>query len=108
MPHRIKTFPVIHGHKLREIFLNTPEDLFILDLRSPDRYIEGHIPGALSFPFSQLEQKVHSIPKNKIVVVYCQNGLKSSLAVELLKKKGIPHVFSLGSLKHWDYELIPS
>ncbi len=108
MPDRIKTFPIIHGNKLHELLEEDPESLYVLDLRSPKKYHKGHIPGAFSLPFSQLEKKAGEIPKEKIIVLYCQIGIKSPIGVKKLRTMGFPHVFTLGRISRWEYELVSS
>ena len=100
-----KKFPVIHGSKLKEMIDNEPDTLFIIDLRSPDKYSEGHIPCAHSIPYGNFDEQLNTIPKDKTVVLYCEAGIKSPLIVQKMKNKGYSGVYSLGGLQQWLYEL---
>jgi hypothetical protein len=44
----------------------------ILDVRSPSTYEEGHIKGAISFPESDVDSRVAELPKDKLIIAYCQ------------------------------------
>ena len=44
----------------------------ILDVRYPDFYEEGHIKGAISFPETDVDDRVGELPRNKLIVAYCQ------------------------------------
>ncbi|HMA37426.1 MAG TPA: rhodanese-like domain-containing protein [Chloroflexia bacterium] len=45
---------------------------FIVDVRSPDAYAAGHIPGAVSIPSDDLTAHIPEIPADHLVVLYCQ------------------------------------
>lgn len=44
----------------------------ILDVRSKQVYDEGHIQGAISFPEADVDVRVGELPKDKLIVAYCQ------------------------------------
>jgi hypothetical protein len=44
----------------------------ILDVRDPDTYAAGHVPGAISFPEADVDARVGELPKDKLIVAYCQ------------------------------------
>lgn len=79
-------------------------EVLLLDVRPREEYEEAHIPGAVSIPIEELEEKLSSLPSNFDVVAYCRGPycLMSVEAVELLKSKGI-HAFRLEkSVKDWN------
>jgi rhodanese-related sulfurtransferase len=45
--------------------------LTAIDLRSPDAYRRGHLPGARSLPFEQLIARFEEVPRSDLVVLYC-------------------------------------
>lgn len=59
-------------------------EVTVLDVRPPEEYEAGHIPGAVSIPLSDLKKKLSSIPKSREVVAYCR-GPYCVLAVEAVK-----------------------
>jgi rhodanese-related sulfurtransferase len=44
----------------------------IIDVRAKETYDAGHIKGAISFPESDIDTRVGELPKDKLVVAYCQ------------------------------------
>ncbi|MEC0768503.1 ArsR/SmtB family transcription factor [Bacillus atrophaeus] len=71
-------------------------EVLLLDVRPPEEYEKAHIPGAISIPIEELENKLSSLPPNCEVVAYCRGPycLMSAEAVEILRANGI-HAFRL-------------
>jgi rhodanese-related sulfurtransferase len=65
-------------------------EVTVLDVRPPEEYRAGHIPGALSIPVSELKARLKELPKDRDVVAYCRGRycVMAVEAVELLEKKG--------------------
>jgi rhodanese-related sulfurtransferase/predicted transcriptional regulator len=63
----------------------------VLDVRPPEEFASGHVPGALNIPVEQLARRLRDLPKGKEVIAYCRGPfcLMSFEAVQLLRKKGI-------------------
>lgn len=75
---------------------HTTGDVVFLDVRDPQEYNLGRIPGAVTISRGNLEKNVESqVPRDKTVVVYCANGNRSVFAVETMKVMGYEHVRSL-------------
>jgi rhodanese-related sulfurtransferase len=71
----------------------------LLDVRTPQEYREGHIPGSQNVPLQQLD-KVEEGTENKdtILYVYCHSGARSRQAVSLLKHMGYTNVHNIGGI----------
>ena len=71
----------------------------LLDVRSPQEYREGHIPGSQNVPLQQLD-KVEEVTENKdtVLYVYCHSGARSRQAVSLLKHMGYTNVHNIGGI----------
>ena len=65
-------------------------EVTVLDVRPPEEYRAGHIPGALSIPIGELKARLKELPKDREVVAYCRGPycVMAVEAVELLRKKG--------------------
>lgn len=65
-------------------------EVTVLDVRPPEEYRAGHIPGAISIPVGELEARLKELPKNREVVAYCRGPycVMAVEAVEVLRKKG--------------------
>ena len=79
---------------------------FLLDVREPEEYAQGHLPGATLLPLSSLTKGAAAIPKHHPVVVYCQSGRRSVQAVEQLQiQYGFTNLLNLeGGILAWDEE----
>lgn len=66
------------------------DKLVVLDVRPPDEYAAGHIPGAVSLPLDELKKRVKELPKSKQIVAYCRGPLcaLAPKAARYLKSKG--------------------
>ena len=79
----------------------------VLDVREPDEFDQGALPGAQHIPRGQLESNVESrlLDKNAKVVVYCAVGARSSFAAETLQELGYTDVVSMaGGFNKWKDE----
>ncbi|MBM3638650.1 MAG: molybdopterin-synthase adenylyltransferase MoeB [Actinobacteria bacterium] len=79
----------------------------LLDVREPDEYDQGAIPGALHIPRGHLEAQVEAklSDKNQAVVVYCAGGVRSAFAADTLQALGYTNVLSMaGGFGKWKDE----
>ncbi len=67
-----------------------PEKYFIIDLRRPEHYKIGHIPGAVNIRPNELllSEKLEYLPKNKPIVLYCYHGYTSAATTAYLRVLG--------------------
>lgn len=61
---------------------------FILDVRTPDEFRNGHIPGAVNIPIDELRDRLTELPTDRAIVAYCQVGMRGYLATRILMQKG--------------------
>jgi rhodanese-related sulfurtransferase/DNA-binding transcriptional ArsR family regulator len=63
----------------------------VLDVRPPEEFAAGHVPGAVNIPIHELEKRIKELPKRREVVAYCRGPycLMSYDAVSVLRKKGL-------------------
>jgi len=63
----------------------------VLDVRPPEEYQAGHLPGAVNIPLSELESRFGKLPKNREIVAYCRGPycVLAFEAVARLRKKGL-------------------
>ncbi|MFB0562371.1 MAG: rhodanese-like domain-containing protein [Candidatus Lokiarchaeia archaeon] len=79
------------------------ESFFILDVRDKNKWEqEGHIEGAHQIWVGELKERLGEVPKDKHIIVYCDSGYKTSIAVSILKMKGYDKVTNmLGGFMAW-------
>ena len=65
-------------------------EVTVLDVRPPEEYRAGHIPGALSIPVSELKARLRELPRAREIVAYCRGPycVMALEAVQLLRAKG--------------------
>jgi rhodanese-related sulfurtransferase len=74
----------------------------LVDVRSPQEYSSGHIPGALNIPVQQLADRMRELGEtSRPVVVYCASGMRSASARSMLRRAGFQHVHDLGAMRRW-------
>lgn len=74
----------------------------LLDVRTPQEYRQGHIPGSVNVPLQQLSQVSETIPgKDTPVFVYCYSGARSRQAVEYLRQAGYTRAENIGGISAW-------
>ncbi len=83
-------------------------DVIILDVRTNEEYISGHIENSILIPVNEIEKEVENILKDKEqkVLIYCRSGNRSSQAAKLLVKMGYTNVYDFGGIKDWPYEIV--
>jgi len=78
----------------------------LIDVREPEEYKEGHIPGAIDMPLRELGYRLYTLDRTKDIIVYCNKGLQSKVACQVLANAGFKDVYNLTEgLKAWDYAL---
>jgi len=92
---------VITPKELKEQ-LDKNEDLFILDLRESTSFLKP-INSAVLIPFSQIIDKIDTLPKDKKLIAYCAHGVDSFFLMNiLLADYGFSDIYSLKSgLEGW-------
>ncbi|NOT88966.1 MAG: rhodanese-like domain-containing protein [Lysobacter sp.] len=86
----------------------------VVDVREPEEFAAGHLPGAVNIPRGVLEFQVDGHPalnfrtdphlshRREPVILYCRTGGRSALAAEALKRLGFDHPLSLaGGYLQW-------
>lgn len=71
----------------------------LLDVRTPEEYAEGRIPGSKNLPLQSVSKAASVIPKKDTpLYVYCHSGARSDQAVQLLIRMGYTSVKNIGGI----------
>ena len=100
------TYIQISAKEAKEI-MDTAKDYIILDTREQDEFDEGHIPGAMLIPYTEIPDKAEGmIPdKDKLILVYCRSGRRSKIAADSLVSLGYTNVMEFGGIIDWPYDI---
>ena len=83
------------------------KDYIILDVRRPDEFAEGHIPGAINVPNEEIgTEEIPELPdKSQLILVYCRSGRRSKEASEKLVKLGYTNIVEFGGIQDYEGEI---
>ena len=71
----------------------------LVDVRSPEEYKSGHVPGAISLPLDKLDSAARLLPdKGLKLYLYCHSGARSAMAVGALKRLGYADCTNVGGV----------
>jgi rhodanese-related sulfurtransferase len=80
----------------------------VIDVRTPEEYATGHIPGAANIPFDQVAQRISEIDAPHGVALYCMVGPRARKGETALLAAGYETVFHLeGGLAAWQAAGLP-
>ena len=87
--------------------MKNEKNYIILDVRRPDEYAEGHIPGAINLPNEEIgASEISELPdKTQLILVYCRSGRRSNEASEKLVKLGYTNIVEFGGILDWTGEI---
>lgn len=76
--------------------------VFMLDVREPDEYDAGHIPGITLIPMGEIPDRLSEIPTDVPVIVTCRTGNRSGQVVDFLREQGFTNVHNMdGGIVAW-------
>jgi rhodanese-related sulfurtransferase len=74
----------------------------LVDVRTPEEFQKGHLPGALLLPHDQMERRATELgPPSTPLVVYCGTGKRSGEAAGTLRRLGYAEAWDLGPMSNW-------
>jgi len=87
--------------------MDSGEGYIVLDVRTREEYDEGHIPGAVLVPNTEIEERAEeNLPdKDQLILVYCRSGRRSKMAAEILAELGYTNIREFGGIIDWPYEV---
>lgn len=77
--------------------------IVLLDVRPPDEFAQGHLPGAINIPVGELERRLAELPRGREIVAYCRGPhcVLSTEAIAALRAKGLPARHFEGGFPDW-------
>ena len=81
--------------------LNSNADVLLIDIRE-DCEREAYNIGGVHMPMGDLMARLTEIPKDKEVILYCEKGIRSTIAIQRLEGLGFKNLYNLsGGMKAW-------
>jgi rhodanese-related sulfurtransferase/rubrerythrin len=102
-------FHEIQPDELRQFIKTHHENEYLLvDVRQPDEYEQGHIPGARLLPLPELAVSMDTLPMDKELVFYCRSGARSIAASTLVEEESEQtEVYNLtGGIISWEGNVV--
>ena len=100
----LSTFAALEAQTKKEVnskqantMLQKDSKLFVLDVRTPEEFKEGHIKGAINIDIRQEDafSKIDKLDRNIKYLVYCRTNHRSGMAVDHMMKSGFKTVYQM-------------
>jgi rhodanese-related sulfurtransferase len=78
-------------------------DYRIVDVRPESKYKKGHIPTAINIPNGNIDTVGETLPKDKLIIVYCETGGRAEMAAKKMAKAGYNQIYNWGGFGKWTY-----
>jgi phage shock protein E len=77
------------------------EPVYLIDVRTPQEFAEGHLVGAINIEYQEIVAKIGGVTSNKSarIELYCRSGRRSGIAQDLLKEAGYQNAVNLGGFE---------
>ena len=95
---------LIEASDLAKKLKQNGQEILLVDVRKANEYTKGHIPGAVNSNWSKFDQNFQDLPKDKVLIIYCDSGEVSVQLASFLRLKGFKAYFLQGG---WQNGWIP-
>lgn len=73
----------------------------VVDVREPDEFKQGHIPGSLLMPLGSVPQRLPELPRDRDILVVCRSGNRSGMATRAMVDAGLKAQNVAGGMLAW-------
>lgn len=103
-----QSFPLLPSKTLAKYHKESPENFLVVDVRTPQEWEDGHIPGAEHIEVESILEESSRLPKDALVSTICRSGYRASIAASLLQKAGFTNVNNVeGGMQAWISNKLP-
>ena len=90
--------------------LQEDDSIIVLDVRTKEEFVEGHLAKSMNIPLDQLEHSINRKISNKDhkVFVICYSGSRSAVAMRILSHLGYSNAYDIGGISTWKYGITRS
>lgn len=73
------------------------EGAFLVDVRTPSEFTEGHVKGSTNIPLEQVANQLDKFKEKEQIIVFCRSGNRSGQAKMILEQNGFKNVINGGT-----------
>jgi len=88
------------GSSTTDLQIIVNEGAFLVDVRTPGEFSEGHVKGSVNIPLDTIPNQMAQFKNKQHILVFCRSGGRSSQAKSFLEQNGFTNVINGGT---WDY-----
>jgi hydroxyacylglutathione hydrolase len=89
--------------------LASPNPPTVVDVRAASEWAQGHVEGSRNVPLQRLRERAAEVPRDRDVVIHCQSGYRSAVAVSVLEREGWDRLADLvGGWQAWEALSLPA
>ncbi|WP_322970387.1 rhodanese-like domain-containing protein [Faecalibacter sp. LW9] len=92
-----KIINMLSGYNKDELVSYIKNNAFLVDVRTPEEFAEGHVSGSTNIPLDQVENQLEKFKNHSEIVVFCRSGNRSGQAKVILENNGFIHVLNGGT-----------
>lgn len=92
--------------RLARLIVERRPAYLLIDVRTPEEYVAGHIPTAINVPVDQIAKRPPTGEKDVLIIVYCRSGSRSAMARKTLRDLGYTNVVDFGAVSRWEGDLV--
>ncbi|MBN1835782.1 MAG: rhodanese-like domain-containing protein [Spirochaetales bacterium] len=97
---------VLSWEELAAMVAEADPDTYLVDVRTPEEFAAGAIPGAINIPHSRIGSAPPTADPSARIIVYCRSGGRSGAAKAVLEELGYTNVNNFGGIRRWEGELV--
>ncbi len=86
---------------LAEMIENARDEFYLIDVRTPSEFADGHIPTAINIDHRQIAAQLQNGDRTQTIVLYCRTGVRSSRAEASLRAIGYTEIVNFGGVVDW-------
>ncbi len=92
----------IDAAELSKQLENLPDNIKLIDVRTPAEVARGRISGSENLPLHVIPLKIDELDTDDTIIFYCQTGARSAQACAFMTSKGVENVYNLrGGIVTW-------
>ncbi len=92
-----KIINMLSGYNKEELVSYIKNNAFLVDVRTPEEFAEGHVSGSTNIPLDQVENQLEKFKNHSEIVVFCRSGNRSGQAKVILENNGFTNVLNGGT-----------